>query len=435
MRTVKQSLLQNEITGSGLLSDWKSLLLAIAVTVALELAGGLLLPKREDSLYQILWICDVVLIALCYLANFLFDRRVEYLFHGRELSEIYKDMQEKQQNVEADYQQAALRLHRSFLLARLWYVLVLLLAGFAALLIVPASLPIPVALLNCYLLWGLLSIWFKKDEDEALPLAMTEADYPVIYSLVQRAAKVSGCTMPIRVYAGGESVGILRRPKEIWILIDAATCALFTKQELYQALLHEFAHEFNEDTVQSMHMNQEWQRWTNRPGAALPAIGAYLLNLPAEIVAVEYLYYDLFASKHKEELADACAARWGDAQVLVNGLAKLSVWSFFEQSTPVPELLLYSEYAGEAPPENLPAQALASYRRMLPAWRDKWRHRLDVELPPQVSSHPIFRVRQEAFGVEEYSFEDVETDPAYLAEADAMLAMTGKAIGEQMAIN
>lgn len=435
MKKVKQSSKQNKTIGSGLLSDWKSLPLAIAVTVALQFLGGLLLPKREDSLYQILWICDSALIALCYLANFLFGRRVEYLFHARKLSEIHEDMREKQQNVEANYQQAALRLRRSFLFARLWYALMLLLVGFAALLIAPTSLPIFVALLNCYLLWGLLSIWFKKDDDGPPPLVMTAADYPVIYSLVQQAAKASGCTMPVRVYAGGDSVGILRKPKEIWIIVDAVTCALFTKQELYHALLHEFAHELNKDTVQTMHISKEWQLWTNRPDGSLPAIGAYLLELPAGVVTMEYLYYDLFVSKHAEELADACAARWGDAQTLVNGLAKLSVWSFFEQSTPVPELLLYSEYAGETPPENIPSRALASYRRMLPVWRDEWRHRLDVELPPQISSHPIFRARREAFGVVEYSFEDVETDPAYLAETDAMLAMTGRAISENMAKN
>ncbi len=424
---------QNKTTAGGIFSYWKPLLLALVIYTALLVLGGELLPKREVSLYRNLWFCDVALIALSYLANFLFLRRLDQRLNKRKLSEIHAELLQKQQDVEADQQQAALRLLRCFRFARFWYALMLLLVCLAALLIIPASLPVVVSLLTVWILWGLLCIWFRQDGDVPPTLLMTEADYPVICSLVRQAAETAGCTLPVRVYAGGESVGILRRPKEIRILMDAVTCALYTKQELYNVLLHEFAHEFNEDTVQSMRLGRERDLWNNLPADIMPGIGGYLLNLPAARITLENIYYDLFASKHKEELADACAARWGDPQALVNALAKLSVWSFFENDTPVPELQWYSEYAAETPPEDLPSRALAAFHRKLPEKREEWRRRLDIELPPRVRTHPIFRERREAFGVAGYSFEDTETDPAYLAETEAMLAMTGKAIAESMA--
>ena len=433
MKRTDRATKKTAAVGSGLLSDWKPLLLAIALSLGLVYLGGVLLPKREDALYRILWLSDAALIILCYLANLLYGRRMKYLFQERKLSEVYADLQEKQRSLEADERQAELRLRRSFLFARLWYALMLLLLGFGALLIVPASLQIYEVLLFVYLLWGLLCIWFGRKEDAQPTLEISEKDYPVLFDLVHQAAKTAGCTMPVRVGAEGESVSIFRKPKEIWILMDAVTCALYTKQELYTVLLHEFAHEFNTDTLQTMRLSRELQLWTNLPQGILTGIGGYLLNLPAGIITTESVYYDLFARKRKEELADACAARWGSAQILVNSLAKLSVWSFFEQSTPVPELLAYSEYAGEAPPEDLPARAVEAYRRILPEKRAQWRHRLDVELPPRVSTHPIFRQRREAFGIEDYSFEDRETDPAYLREIDALLAMVGKAIAGRMA--
>lgn len=433
MKNTKPSTQKNITVSSGLRSDWRALVLALALALALEVLGGTLLPKREDFLYQILWLCDMALIALCYLTNFLLKRRIDFLYGKRKLPEINETMQQRQRDVEANFQQAARRLRRSFWFARLWYTLMLLLVGLAALLMIPASVPIYVFLLGVYILWGLLCIWFHKSEDERPSLEMPEESYPVIYDLVHQAAKTAGCTMPVRVYAGGTSVSIFRMPKEIGILLDAVTCALCTKQELYNMLLHEFAHEFNEDTVQTMRMSRELQRWSNLPEGVLSGIGGYLLSGPAVLINLEYMLYNLFATKRKEELADARAARWGDAQMLVNSLAKLSVWWIFEHNMPVPELLLYSEYAGEAPPEDLPAKALAAYRRMLPDRRDEWRHRLDVELPPRVSSHPIFRERRKAFGVADYSFEGAETDPAYLSEIDAMLDLTGKAIAGQMA--
>ena len=433
MEKATPSVQRKTSSGSGLLSDWKPLLVALAVTVALEILGGWLLPKREDPLYGILVIVDAAVIALFYLANFLFYRRLEYLYNKRKLSEIHETLLKKQQSVEADYRQALLRLRKSIHFARTWYVLMMVLVCSAAFLIIPASLPIPFVLMVCYLLWGLLCIWFRKEEDTTPRLELSERDYPTIHQLVCQAAKTAGSTMPVRMCAGGESIGILRKPKEIWIMLDAVTCALYTKQELYNVLLHEFAHEINEDTVETMRAGQALERWAGLPEGVLTRIGGYLLTLPACVISLEYIFYELFATKHREELADACAMRWGNAQELVNSLAKGSVWRFFENSSQVPELTMYSECAEETPPVDLPARALRAFRRMLPEKRGEWRRRLEVELPPRIRSHPIFRERREAFGVVEYSFETEETDPAYLSETEAMLALTGKAIAERMA--
>lgn len=215
-------------------------------------------------------------------------------------------------------------------------------------------------------------------------------------------------------------------------MLDAVTCALFTKSELYHALLHEFAHEVNEDTLQSLRIQREMDLWGNLPDG-MAAIGAFPLNLSGANLALEYYFYDMFVSIHKEEQADAAAVRWGSAQEFVNGLAKLSVWALFENRSAVPEISLYAEYADKTPPTDIPARALRTYRSYLPRMRETWRHRLDVELPPRVSSHPIFRQRREAFGIKDYTFENEETDPRYLAEAEALLSLIGNAVAEQMA--
>ncbi len=421
--------------GSSFLTVWLPFFLALAVHVLMMVLGRAILPKRRDHLYQILWLCDAAAIILCYVVTWLFLRRIKLVYGKQNLPEIHKALLEKQTSIEADLSRASARVRRAIRFAWVWYVLTVALACVNSLLVIPASLPIPVALLGIYILWGLLSVWFGREKTAPPELELSEKDYPVLTGLVRQAAAAADCRLPVRVFSGGQSVGIVRRPKEVWILLDSVTCALFTKSELYQSLLHEFAHEINEDTLQSLRIEQELSRWGNAPEGVLTGIGGYLLNLPAGLISLEYTFYDLFSSRHKEMLADAGAVSRGSARELVNGLAKLSVWGFFESDTPVPELSLYAEYSGEEPMTDIPARALRIYREMLPEKREEWRRRLDVELPPRISSHPIFRQRREAFGIEEYSFETAETDEAYLAETAAMLDLTGRAVAKQMAQN
>lgn len=429
---------KNPIQGFLHSSAWKSFLLALVIEAGMLVLGGLCLPGREDRLYRILWFCDLGAIGLCCLATAIFLRRNQKIFNDRNVTGSFRAVEQRRQRVEADLARAAARVRGAIWFARLWYAVLVVLACGVLLLLVPADLKklaflqTPSSLLGVWMLWGLLSIWFGREKSAVPLLELSKAEYPVIHGLAEKAAAAAGCTLPVRIFAGGESVGITRMPKEVWLLLDAVPCALFTKSELYHALLHEFAHEDNEDTLQTLRLNRELELWSNLPDG-MAAIGAYPLNLSSANLALEYYFYDMFVSIHKEEQADAAAVRWGSAQELVNGLAKLSVWSVFEHHTAVPEISLYAEYAGEEPPTDIPARAVRTYRSYLPRMREAWRHRLDVELPPRVSSHPIFRQRREAFGITDYTFEAAETDPAYLAEADALLALIGKAVSEQMA--
>lgn len=436
----KQSVFQNKAKAddqkarlSRLREEWKAFPAALGLACVCVLLGKLL-PIREDWMYRILWICDCAAIILCYLATWLLLRRINKKYNDRKLPEFHASLMEKQQEVEANLEKAAARVERRLQFAWVWYVGVLLLVCCNALLYVPAKLWLPVLLLDIYILWGLLSIWFDREKTENPKEELSREEYPVIHELVDRAAGTAGCKLPIRVFLGGNTVGIVRRPAEVWILLDAVTCAIFTKQELYHALLHEFAHELNEDTLRSLRIERELSRWGNVKEGVLTSIGGYLLNLPVGLIALDFTLYDLFSHRKRETLADAEAVRWGSAQELVNGLAKLNAWAIFEGS-PIPELSLYTEYAGEEPRDDIPATALRLYKEMLPQKREKWRKRLDVELPPRVSTHPIFRQRREAFGVETYTFEAEETDQTYLDETKALVDRAGKAIRDQMAEN
>ena len=78
--------------GTGLLTNWKAFLLALAITLGLVYLGGILFPPREDHLYQFLWIGVFAVIALFYLANFLFYRHLNDLFTKRKLPEIHETL-------------------------------------------------------------------------------------------------------------------------------------------------------------------------------------------------------------------------------------------------------------------------------------------------------------------------------------------------------
>ncbi len=409
------------------------LLIAIGLIAACVCLGKLL-PEREDSLYLIIWICSCAAVILCYLASWLLLRYIDKKYNGQRLPELHASLLEKQQEIEENLKKAAARVRRRIVFAWVWYAGVFLTVCCNAVMYVPTGLWLPVVVLDVYILWGLLGVWFGREKTEEPKEELTREEYPVLLGLVDRAAQAAGCGLPVRVFLGGHTVGIMRRPAEVWIMVDAVTCAVFTKSELYHALLHEFAHELNEDTLSSMRIERELSRWGNAKKGTLILIGGYLLKLPATLISTDYALYDLFSGRKKEALADAEAVRRGDAQELVNGLAKLSVWSFFEQA-PVPEFTLYAEYASEEPRDDLPAAALRLYRETLPLKREEWRKRLDTELPPRVSTHPIFRRRREALGIENYTFEAEETDQAYLDECKSLVDRAGRAIRNQMAEN
>ena len=412
---------------------WKSMVMAAVLCVALVYLGALL-PRREDRLYQILWLCDCALILLFYGANWLYLRRVKrWQQRGeRNLQAVKEELEARKHALEADLERAAARLNRRLIWSWSYYALLLVVVCGNILLHVPAGTNFFTVLLAYYILWSLMGVWFHRTEPQRPELELYREDYPTLYDLADRAAETVGCRQALRIFAGGQSASIVQSGRELWLLLDAVACSLFTKGELYQAMLHEFAHACNGDTRHSRRFSREMDRWGAETNNAVLGIGAYLLRIPEGLVTLEYYFYSLFANKYREIQADQSAVRLGSAQDFVNGLAKLCVWDIFEEE-PNPEISLYWEYSAPEPREDYPAHALRVFRAALPMNQERWRHRLDVELPPRVSTHPIFRERREAFGITEYRFDTLERDEAYLLECEQMLAVSGKFIAKQMA--
>ena len=81
----------------------------------------------------------------------------------------------------------------------------------------------------------------------------------------------------------------------------------------------------------------------------------------------------------------------------MNALCKTSFQAFFEREfeTFVPEPF----HAPEAPRDNMVSLQCQALRRAITERGEFWLHLLDIELPPQVQSHPTFKQRRESLGM------------------------------------
>ncbi|MBR6410833.1 MAG: hypothetical protein IKS35_05575 [Clostridia bacterium] len=410
-----------------------ALIAAPFLTIALY-ALGYLFPGREDKLYLILWVTGVALTALLYLINLLAEIRDKKWMQrmDRDWHVFMEEVFSRKSSLDADLDRATRKLKRRSSLAWCYYGAVLCLMAFLILFLRPAGIHYLVEIPFVILLMGLLCACFNREKPAKPEQALDRKDYPVLYGLADKAAQAVGCRAPVQIFLGSHSVGVFHADKTVWLLLDPIVCSLLTKQELYQAFLHEFAHELNGDTEQSRHFERELARWNYKAMNPVMAPGGFLLTVPYLSLNLENSFYQLFIQKHREPLADQESARLGSAQDLVNALAKLNVWDLFDHE-PNPRLTEFQFYESEQPREDYPAYRLEVFRSELPTKEAAWRHQLDVELPPRISTHPIFRERREALGIKDYRLDSAETDENYIRECKALLDFHGKEMAKTLA--
>ena len=136
---------------------------------------------------------------------------------------------------------------------------------------------------------------------------------------------------------------------------------------------------------------------------------------------------DYFAliNRQCEFEADRRAAEKGDAQMLVNALAKVSMFSAFGRED---SASAYRIFEGETPPDDPDAVLQAEFERLKALRGAYWRKERETELPASVDSHPTFRQRREVLGIIEYTDEAAEPNADYRAEVARMRLWVGKTI-------
>ncbi|MDE6373921.1 MAG: M48 family metalloprotease, partial [Clostridia bacterium] len=238
----------------------------------------------------------------------------------------------------------------------------------------------------------------------------------LLYETVRKAAEKSRCRKKISVCAYGEGVSVSSYKNSAIICINYIHAAVFTRDELYNVMLHEFAHVNNADVKRAIKFSRAEQRLDSSANGNFIIDFGKLILLPLPSVAVIFKTnaYNVFASLYHEMKADKALKELGDPQKSVDALAKSKMISIYS-SLPYRELD-YDFYAPEQPGGDYAAQNVALYLKQRDIQGAKWRELIDKELPARVASHPAFCNRMAALGCQSYDAYREETDPDYIAE-------------------
>lgn len=242
---------------------------------------------------------------------------------------------------------------------------------------------------------------------------ITEADYSELYRLAQSAADEVGVKGELHIALLPDcNAGIRRFGKKISLQMGTQLLSVLHPEEMYQILLHEFAHLKSESAAGAFADSFIWQFVSvDDENQMSDLVLKCFFRLPGVVAAFEFATCQMAGSESWEKIADSIIMEKGDPSMAVSALCKTAMSSFFDLEMPkyIPE----SFYAGEEPPQNSNSIVCAAFRKAIEERNEFWQALLEKELPYQLNTHPIFRQRREALGNPAYTVTLPSDEGAY----------------------
>ncbi len=388
-------------------------LIALLITLVLMVAGAMLLSPVLDQ--QAAGIAHVLSAML--LVWFAYSALAKPKVTSREVSHNMMKLRDGGQKAFAILQA---RLARARRITDVLSVLMAVMVAVMSLLLYKAPGCAIVALF--YIDSMLLRFWPQKEAAQP-PQWADPADYPMLYALAEKAQAAVGGSRTVRIALGtGCNAGISRQGGQAWIHVGVIMLNTYTQQELYQVLLHEFAH--LENAVQAA--------YARRAGRFGRGKGPFRRLDMAE--AELYAYYEVFVSESLERQADRAILEQGDPQAAAVNFAKLACYDLFTMGylKPVEEIRLFAQ---EQAPENWISVTLDQFISAVEANRERAYSLIRSQIRPRLTTHPIARERIEALGVTDYEIEFPERQGPWAEEGRRALQWADEAVHKDLTQN
>ncbi len=391
-------------------------LFAIAVVVGLVVLGYLLEGVIGEAAYATCKIIAVVLLCVILLidiASLFFGAR--YIKKkGESAQAIETELKERGAEIREDYLKAKRKLRAMRIWIRLYLAVILLMAACMALFSFDEDFII--VWLGA---WYSLFVFFMhlgngRGKPDFKKYAKRE-DYPVIYAIADRAAATVGVEGELHVLFLGANMdaGIARFGKKISLQLSVDMLAFCTEEELYQILLHEFAH-IRGGVLNGSPADKFAVFLEGDEDSGHGAFGDGYFLLPAAVYGFEVRIYKIMSSILIEAEADKAMVELGDCQIAANALGKIAVHDCFYE-----RLELYMGkpfYQAEEYPKRFTEVIHNRFLALLPEQEAFWRELVQKELQPRYGSHPIMRTRIEKLGVSSFDLTPPKSEGAYFEE-------------------
>lgn len=269
-------------------------------------------------------------------------------------------------------------------------------------------------------------IYSAKMHAEKHEYPVSEKDYPLITKTIKDAAAAAGYKGKINVFLEPDKISVTKYDSVANVKISAEESALYTKNELYAKIYHDF-------TVAQK--SEELYRITNRL-KFLPENAPSVMSrkLFFEVYYQRTLFKaklsELYAIKRNEQAADDMINDGKVAQDFLNATAKTALFSMYSLY-PWGEMN-YDVYRETTPVKDYTHRNLQNFKQKYLIYGKNWNKTLTCELEEKSSVRPTVKSRAEKFGMQpviDFSFEE---EQPYKNEQEQLLTYSDSACLKHM---
>lgn len=384
------------------------LLVGIAGTVGLAVGGGILAEQLSPTVRSALeWAAPVAagLLILMLAASILLTRRFSGQKKALSAAQVQEEFAARKEKAAEDLTLAGRRLRRARRNLCLWQGLTVLLSVVA---IIAGGMNTArsmwCVIVGMILLIGALC---RLSRPMGRPVApgylLPRAEHEALYALCEKARDTLGAEGKVRLaveHNGSASVARFR--KETYLMFGTVLLSVLDEEELYQVLLHEFAHVSGDlpDTRKAQALADRIRRAGNRFTGLMGFFhGVFSLvnSYQTLVFDYEFFFYSIASSVVVEKKADGAVQTWGNPQAFARALTKICFYDYFEQEWNAKEGENF--FAGESYPADFEFRVIRQYRQSLQERQAFWRAMAEKEIQPRNASHPILRERLAALGI------------------------------------
>lgn len=244
-------------------------------------------------------------------------------------------------------------------------------------------------------------------------------EYKTLYSLADRASEKLGYVGEIKIFlAANTDASIAYDDKNCVVQIGVTLLHLLSEDELYEVLLHEFAHIVGKDK-RVKKIEAHYRMLTQGESARGLAFTNYMFFGFDSRFYMNYMLFDYASSVIEETKADSAMAKYGDADTAVSVFLKLQYTHMYEWTSGNYDLP--SIYTSETLERGFVADEIGRMKATIKANADEWRHYAENEILSRSATHPTCKMRAESLGVTELKTVDRDSSDGYKKEAAAAI--------------
>ena len=227
---------------------------------------------------------------------------------------------------------------------------------------------------------------------------VSQDDYPLLYSLAQKAADVLHCKGKIRIaILGNFNAGIARFGDTYSIQIGALLLNTLSQDELYCVLLHEFSHV--ERKNKDSNKERDYDTWIHQgktPHFLSNITNIFFLYVDS-IYSFNYNLYLYGISIKIENAADTAMVNYGNSRNAASALLKIKFYDLYswEKGTYDEECYFESETARKDYLEH----EFNTFLNRLELRKEIWTNYISIEILSRSATHPTLKMRLDTLGI------------------------------------